>query len=68
MFLQTKIHLVVQYQYSHVIKDVSAGDFDLFIENDTFFFRDGVYGYKDDAARFSFFNVAVLDIDTIGMK
>ena len=34
----------------------------LFIENDTFFFRDGVYGYKDDAARFSFFNVAVLEM------
>lgn len=34
----------------------------LFIENDTFFYRDGVYGYNDDAARFSFFNVAVLEM------
>ena len=34
----------------------------LFIENDTFFNRDGVYGYDDDAARFSFFNVAVLEM------
>ena len=34
----------------------------LFIENDTFFYRDGVYGYSDDAARFSFFNVAVLEM------
>ena len=34
----------------------------LFIENDTFFYRDGVYGYKDDAVRFSFFNVAVLEM------
>ena len=34
----------------------------LFIENDTFFNRDGVYGYSDDAARFSFFNVAVLEM------
>jgi len=34
----------------------------LFIENDTFFNRDGVYGYADDAARFSFFNIAVLEM------
>ena len=34
----------------------------LFIENDTFFYRDGVYGYQDDAARFSFFNVAVIEM------
>ena len=34
----------------------------LFIENDTFFNRDGVYGYGDDAARFVFFNVAVLEM------
>ena len=34
----------------------------LFIENDTFFNRDGVYGYHDDAARFSFYNVAVLEM------
>ena len=34
----------------------------LFIENDTYFNRDGIYGFKDDAARFSFFNVAVLEM------
>ena len=34
----------------------------LFIENDTFFNRDGVYGFDDDAARFSFFNVAILEM------
>ena len=34
----------------------------LFIENETFFNRDGVYGYGDDAARFSFYNVAVLEM------
>ena len=34
----------------------------LFIDNDTYFNRDGVYGYADDAARFSFFNVAVLEM------
>ncbi len=34
----------------------------LFIENDNFFNRDGIYGFSDDAARFSFFNVAVLEM------
>lgn len=34
----------------------------LFIENDTFFNRDGVYGYGDDSARFAFFNVAVMEM------
>ncbi|MDO4197529.1 MAG: glycogen/starch synthase [Erysipelotrichaceae bacterium] len=33
-----------------------------FIENDNYFFRDGVYGYRDDALRFSFFNVAVIEM------
>ena len=31
----------------------------LFIDNDTCFNRDGVYGYLDDAYRFSFFNLAL---------
>jgi len=34
----------------------------LFIDNDTYFNRDGVYGYADDAARFSFYNVAVVEM------
>lgn len=34
----------------------------LFIENDTFFYRDGIYGYQDDASRFSFFNLAILEM------
>ncbi len=34
----------------------------LFIENDTYFNRDGVYGYADDAARFSFYNIAVVEM------
>ena len=42
--------------YSYVNEGVEY----LFIENDTYFNRDGVYGYADDAARFSFYNVAVV--------
>lgn len=34
----------------------------LFIENDSLFYRDGVYGYDDDVCRFSLFNVAVLEM------
>ena len=33
----------------------------LFIENDTFFSRDNVYGYGDDACRFSFYNLAIIE-------
>ena len=29
----------------------------LFIENDTYFYRDGVYGHADDVTRFVVFNV-----------
>ena len=34
----------------------------LFIENDTYFYRDQVYGYDDDVARFAVFNNAVLEM------
>ena len=34
----------------------------LFIENDTYFYRDEVYGYNDDVTRFAVFNVAVLEM------
>jgi len=34
----------------------------LFIENDTFFNRDGVYGYQDDVSRFAFYNCAILEM------
>ncbi len=33
-----------------------------FIENDTYFYRDGVYGYNDDVIRFSVFNCAILEM------
>ena len=34
----------------------------LMIENDTFFNRDDVYGFNDDVVRFSFYNVAILEM------
>lgn len=33
-----------------------------FIEQDAFFNRPDVYGYEDDAVRFSFFNIAILEM------
>ena len=44
--------------YSYINEGVEY----LFIENDTFFNRDGVYGYDDDPSRFSFYNVAILEM------
>lgn len=34
----------------------------LFIENDVFFNRENVYGYRDDASRFSFYNLAIIEM------
>ena len=56
------IHSGYINEEANVYSYINEGVEYLFIENDTFFFRDGVYGYKDDAARFSFFNVAVLEM------
>lgn len=50
------------HEEANVYSYVNEGIEYLFIENDTFFNRDGVYGFDDDAARFSFFNVAVLEM------
>lgn len=44
--------------YTYTLEDIEY----FFIENETYFDRDGVYGYKDDAARFSFYNVAILEM------
>ena len=56
------IHSGYINEEANVYSYINEGIEYLFIENDTFFFRDGIYGYKDDAARFSFFNVAVLEM------
>lgn len=59
-------HIYVQSGFineeANIYSYINEGIEYLFIENDTFFNRDGVYGYADDAARFSFFNVAVLEM------
>lgn len=59
-------HIIINSGYineeANVYSYINEGVEYLFIENDTFFNRDGVYGYQDDAARFSFFNVAVLEM------
>ena len=47
---------------ANVYKCVNEGIEYLFIENNTFFDRESVYGYGDDACRFSFYNVAILEM------
>ncbi len=56
------IHSGFINEEANIYSYINEGIEYLFIENDTFFYRDGVYGYQDDAARFSFFNVAVLEM------
>ena len=47
---------------ANVYSLVNEGVEYLFIENATFFDRDNVYGYGDDACRYSFYNVSVLEM------
>jgi len=47
---------------ANIKRYVNEGIEYLFIENDTFFYRDEVYGFDDDVSRFSFFNVAILEM------
>ncbi|WP_394120922.1 glycogen synthase GlgA [Planococcus donghaensis] len=44
------------YEYAH------SGVKFLFVENDSYFKRDKIYGQQDDAERYAFFNRAVLEI------
>lgn len=59
-------HIAIHSGYineeANIYSYINEGIEYLFIENDTFFYRDGVYGFNDDAQRFSFFNVAVLEM------
>ena len=59
-------HIYVHSGYineeANIYSYINEGIEYLFIENDTFFYRDGIYGYSDDVCRFSFFNVAVLEM------
>ena len=59
-------HIYVNSGYineeANVYSCINEGIEYLFIENDTFFNRDGVYGFNDDVVRFSFFSVAVLEM------
>ena len=49
-------------KYAGVEKLVHEGVTYYFIDNEEYFRRDGMYGYGDDAERFSFFSRAVLNL------
>lgn len=57
-----KVHTGVLKEEANVFKYINEGVEYLFIENDPFLNRDEVYGYYDDATRFSFFSVAVIEM------
>lgn len=56
------VHTGVLKEEANVYKYINEGVEYLFIENDPFLNRDEVYGYDDDAVRFSFFSVAVIEM------
>ena len=57
-----EVHSGYINELANVYSCVNEGIEYMFIENSTFFDRDAVYGYGDDACRFSFYNVAVLEM------
>lgn len=57
-----EVHSAYIQEKAGVRRYVNEGIEYLFIENDTYFNRDNVYGYGDDASRFSFFNLAVIEM------
>ena len=57
-----KVHSGILREEANVYKYINEGVEYLFIENDNFFNRDEIYGYYDDATRFSFFSVAVIEM------
>ena len=64
--LTYKDHIYVNSGYINEEANIYTYNYEgidyFFIENDTYFNRDGVYGYKDDVVRFSFYNVAILEM------
>ncbi len=64
--LKWKDKIYVHSGYINEEADIYSYDLDgveyFFIDNENYFGRDGVYGFKDDVARFSFFNIAVIEM------
>ena len=59
-------HIFVPVSWRHKYAGVDTLELDgvtyYFVDNEDYFKRDGLYGYNDDAERFSFFSRAVLDL------
>jgi starch synthase len=49
-------------QYCGIKQIIHEGIPIYFIDNEYYFGREGIYGYMDDGERFSFFNLAVLEV------
>jgi starch synthase len=48
-------------EYVGIFHEESDGVDYYFIDNDRYFYREGIYGYTDDGERFAFFDFAVLE-------
>lgn len=58
----TQVSLAWRSQYCGVFKYVNEGVTYYFLDNEYYFKRSGIYGYLDEAERFTFMSKATLDI------
>lgn len=56
------VYMSWRVQYCGVFKYVHEGIDYYFIDNEQYFYRDGLYGFDDDIERFAFFNLAVVEL------
>lgn len=53
------VYMSWRVQYCGIYKYVYDGITYYFVDNEQYFYRDGIYGFDDDIERFSYFNLAV---------
>lgn len=55
------VRLGQRMEYVGIFHEERDGIDFYFVDNDKYFYREGLYGYNDDGERFAFFNFAVLE-------
>lgn len=56
------VYMSWRVQYCGVFKYRYEGISYYFIDNEQYFYRDGLYGFDDDTERFAYFNLAVVEL------
>ena len=56
------VYMSWRVQYCGVFRFNHEGIDYYFIDNEQYFYRDGLYGYDDDIERFAYFNLAVVEL------